>query len=141
MAAARRNGNTEAEAPFFGEKRPLAGTGSRAVARRIPDAERLAVIADAIITSAPDAAQRWGISEHTIWKWTEEAGGLRAIRELLTIHQLGALFSTYRAISCEMRRRLPHLSDDHLVALFIEMIRSHSGRDTCCRRRRGREGR
>ena len=91
---------------------------------RLPVAQKLVALADAIMTSAPDAAKRHGISEHTIWKAAEEYGGLRALRELYETQQVASLTQLAGAISREVNKRLPQLTEDTLRELGLAFIKA-----------------
>ena len=89
---------------------------------RLPVAQKLVALADAIMTSAPDAAKRHGLSEHTIWKAAEEYGGLRALRELYETARIGAVSEMAKDIKDELKRRLPHLGERSFTAVTVKLI-------------------
>ena len=91
---------------------------------RLPVAQKLVALADAIMTSAPDAAKRHGISEHTIWKAAEEYGGLRNLRELYESRQMSALTGLAEAVSREVNKRLPQLSEETLREFGLGFIKA-----------------
>lgn len=91
--------------------------------RRIPEEQRVAILADALATSAPEAAGRWGVSEHTIWKWAEAVGGLTHIRELYEARRVAAASDAAIRLASEAKGRMGKLSDQHVVALFGELLR------------------
>src|SRR3989304_4593766 len=91
---------------------------------RLPVAQKLVALADAIMTSAPDAAKRHGISEHTIWKAAEEYGGLRALREVYETAQVSAITQLDGAISREINKRLPQLTEETLRELGLAFIKT-----------------
>ena len=92
--------------------------------RKIQSAEKLAILADAVMSSAPEAADRGGVSAHAVWKWAEDFGGLRAVRELYESRQLGAVSEIATSVSKETRRRMGRLPSKSLVALGISLIES-----------------
>ena len=91
--------------------------------KRIPEAQKLVILADALVTSAADAAGRWGIRDDTIYGWTKPLGGLRALRELYEMKQVGAIAEMAGAISREVNKRLPQLSPEHVIELALEALR------------------
>jgi len=95
------------------------------MAARLPVAQKLVALADAIMTSAPDAAKRHGISEHTIWKAAEEYGGLRALREVYETAQVSAITQLAGAISREINKRLPQLTEETLRELGLAFIKAN----------------
>jgi hypothetical protein len=70
------------------------------------------------------AADRWGVSEHAVWKWAEEVGGLRALRELYETRRMAGVSAAAVSISHEVQRRVGRLSERNLVALFLELAKS-----------------
>src|SRR3990172_952873 len=94
------------------------------MAKRLPVAQKLVALADAIMTSAPDSARRHGISEHTIWKAAEEYGGLRALRELYETKHVGAVSEMAMQVSYELGKRLPKMHEKAITALALQLIES-----------------
>jgi len=97
--------------------------GRNGKTKPISQAQKLVILADAIVTSAPDAAARWGICDRTIYHWTEKIGGLKALRELYETKQIGAIAEMAGAIFREVSNRLPKVSEDHLIELALEQLR------------------
>ena len=96
------------------------------MAKRIPEAQKLLILADAITTSAHDASTRWPVSEHTIYSWGDQLGGLRVLREVYEAHRQAAVSSMVRAISGEVQKRLPRLHQKAVVALAIQVLDSQA---------------
>jgi hypothetical protein len=88
MASVNKNGRAKASAA---RKATLQARG-RKPGEPIPESERILILADAIATSAPEAAKRWNVAPITIWKWADKAaGGMRALRDVYQLRQLGAV--------------------------------------------------
>jgi len=96
--------------------------GGEVMGTRLPVAQKLVALADAIMTSAPDAAKRHGISEHTIWRAAEEYGGLRALRELYETKRVGAVAEMAMQVSHELSKRLPKMQERAITALALQLI-------------------
>jgi hypothetical protein len=63
------------------------------------------------------------VSAPAIWKWAEQFGGLRALREVYEAKQVGAIAEMAGAISREINKRLPQLTDEHAIELALEALR------------------
>ena len=89
---------------------------------RIPESQKLLILADAIGTSAPAAAARWGVSEKTIYVWGDKHGGLLALREVWEAKQLAAVSEMVVQVSHELRQRLPKFSEESITALALQVL-------------------
>jgi len=96
------------------------------MAARLPLAQKLVALADAIMTSAPDAAKRHHMSQHTIWKAAEELGGLRALRELYEAKRMGAVADMATQVSYELTKRLPKMQEKAITALALQLMENPS---------------
>ena len=91
---------------------------------RVPEARRLAIIADAVVYGEREAARRHEVSRNSIMNWLEPAGGLAAVRQHYAAVRDGALAEMEKATAQTFIKKVCQFSNDHLVQVFIEMLKA-----------------
>jgi len=91
---------------------------------RVPEARRLAIVADAIVYGESEAARRHGVNRKSIATWLEPVGGLPAVRAHYAGIRDGALAEMERATAITFAKKVCQFSNEHLLQAFTEMLQA-----------------
>lgn len=89
---------------------------------KIPEAQKVLILADAVQTSAAVAATRWNVSERVIYTWADEMGGLRVLRTIWQSQHMAAAARISSSVAGELEKRLPKLKAEAVIALSLKVL-------------------
>ena len=90
--------------------------------RQISPGEKLLIVADAVLTDARTAAEKWDVAQTSVWQWAKEKGGLQALRDTYNSRSIPGVFQPEIVTGRALERSISRLSNAHLTRLAIHVM-------------------